>query len=309
MYLGYTCSETGEVLRGLRDKLRMSPLHLAAATNNLDLAEQALTMNPSSLDKVVCGYGTALHHAVRNRSTVVVRFLLLKGANRHIETEEWKTPLLVCLSATNAEYVDGHHVRGLPAVNLDILAMLLDPQVDANGSPPDECFIWNGVRGLHFAATLGSADIVRVILDSGVDINSVDNVQNTALPSAVLACKEGDSTEVIELLLSRGIAVNARDLGCVTALFLTQCEAVAKLLLAHGASVEAVDHQKGTVLHFLVQSWNLVDLSMAAVIQVMLNAPGLDMGAKDRYGWTAIDYAKCGKRQKLMEMIKSAVKE
>lgn len=48
---------------------------------------------------------------------------------------------------------------------------------------------------------------------------------------------------------------------------------------------------------------------MTPVIREILNAPGVDLGAKDKRGWTALEYAKCGKHQRVIEMIELAGEE
>jgi ankyrin repeat protein len=78
---------------------------------------------------------------------------------------------------------------------------------------------FDGWTPLHLAAFMGHADVARVLLDHGADIEAVakNGIGNRPLHAA-LAGKE--SPEVIDLLLARGADVNARAEADVTPLHL-----------------------------------------------------------------------------------------
>jgi uncharacterized protein len=88
---------------------------------------------------------------------------------------------------------------------------------------------------LYIASLRGRTEIVRFLLDRGLDVNTTDSSGYTAL---MAACQERKS-DVVQLLLERGADVNAvtRD-GGATALFYA-CDrddvAAAKMLLEKGA--------------------------------------------------------------------------
>lgn len=78
--------------------------------------------------------------------------------------------------------------------------------------------------------------MVRLLLDSGVDINSISGYFETAL----LATLEGDHLAIVELLVSRGINVNHSSLEHGTALHyacLHRIMATILKLLEYGADV------------------------------------------------------------------------
>ena len=72
----------------------------------------------------------------------------------------------------------------------------------------------NGHTALHFAAYRGFTNIVEILLNRGIDIISKDNDGDTALH---LAAQEGH-INIVEMLLNRGIDINSKDNHGYTAL-------------------------------------------------------------------------------------------
>ena len=64
------------------------------------------------------------------------------------------------------------------------------------------------------ASYKGHTEIVSLLLDRGVDVNMMNNYGDTAI---VLASSEGH-TEIVSLLLDRGADINIRDNGGETVL-------------------------------------------------------------------------------------------
>jgi ankyrin repeat protein len=99
----------------------------------------------------------------------------------------------------------------------------------------------DGWTPLHLAGFMGHADVARVLLDHGADIEAVSNnsIANRPLHAAIAGKA---ATDVIELLLARGADVTARvELG-ITALHLSAARGnmpVTRRLLELGADPAA----------------------------------------------------------------------
>ncbi len=82
--------------------------------------------------------------------------------------------------------------------HMNIVEILLDRGIDINSK------ICNGNTALHIAANSCNMNIVEILLDRGIDINSKDNDGNTALHWAA----RWGYTNIVEILLNRGIDID-----------------------------------------------------------------------------------------------------
>lgn len=94
--------------------------------------------------------------------------------------------------------------------------------------------------GLHFAASSGSAGIIRAIVGCGANVNVLDSERRTPL---AYAARNGHA-DVVEVLIALGASPSAADSVGLTPLHmavLADAEPVVKLLLRKGADVSAMD--------------------------------------------------------------------
>jgi len=139
---------------------------------------------------------TPLHWAVMNDQTNMVEFLLAHGANASAPDLYGMTPLHKAASFNR----------------LALAKMLI-----AKGADPRTFGIKYGaiqVAPIHLAAEAGSADIVKLFLDLGIDINLRTEGKNRVTPLHMAAAK--GRAGVVELLLKSGADVNARDVKNTT---------------------------------------------------------------------------------------------
>ncbi len=125
--------------------------------------------------------------------------------------------------------------------------------------------------------------VVQLLLDRGVAIEAEDRKGWTAL---LLAAHQGHAT-VVRLLLDRGAAIEVRDENGRTALLWAAYqghEAVVQLLLDRGAAIEAKDQYGVTALSRA--AW-AAHQGHVAVVQLLLNR-GAVIEAKNQHGLTPL---------------------
>jgi ankyrin repeat protein len=154
----------------------------------------------------------------------------------------------------------------------DSAVTLLNAGADPNLKIPD----WGGTA-LSIASTMGQADIVEALLNKGADVNYRDTNSFTALHSAVRDSEYGEDA-----------AQRARAVATV------------KVLLAHGADVNARLHQEKPTVRALneLQFEGATPLFLAAEVNNLeaikvLVAAGADINIPTVYGTTALMVA-CG---------------
>src|SRR6056297_1903382 len=64
-----------------------------------------------------------------------------------------------------------------------------------------------GNSALHYAAFFGRNEMVSMLLKNGMDINTLNNLQRSALIFAIA----GRHKEIVELLIENGISIHAKD--------------------------------------------------------------------------------------------------
>lgn len=211
-------------------------LHFAALRDDLTGAKLALRNAPNCLDNFVSDEGTALNVAVFEGFESMVEFLLTQGADPNAVDPNPQTsispdtPLLTALSNV-IEIQDTFVIETIPMVSEGIVRLLLQRGADPN------TISHQGMNALLQAAHLGLPNIVSAILDTGkIDVNSRSTTGATALHISVARASGEGSLRVSELLLARGIDVNATDAVGRTAFSHARTEAVTTLLQSYGAT-------------------------------------------------------------------------
>jgi ankyrin repeat protein len=238
-----------------------------------------------------------LFTAVENGDAAAVHALLDEGANPGARDRYELTPLYHASESGYAEIVKILLDRGADpnvrnggagtalkrARTPEIATLLLARGADVNAADS------YGMTALAWAATAGRADVARVLLDHGaeVDAHSHPGLEETPLMHAASQGK----TDVVRILLERGANVNAaRADNGYSSLMIAAGEGrteVVGVLIDAGAPVDAKDRDRGgwTALHVAINH------NEADVIRVLVEK-GANINLKGGHmGGTALTWA------------------
>jgi hypothetical protein len=216
-----------------------APLYHAAFCGLHELVEHLALKYPQYVNAIGGLAGTALHSASDAGYVHIAQSLLKCGADVDPRGLSDQSPLQ--LASFN-----GH---------LDVVQCLLDHGADVNYQDK------NRYSPLSHAAWRSHVNIVRVLLDHDADANIQDKHSLTPMHIALLyGPPKGDHPEIFRLL-EHGAKPDTYDYRRRTPLFLTPSEwrldsptrlEVARILLAHGADVDAECERQTTPLESAV---------------------------------------------------------
>jgi len=185
-----------------------TPLHFAAACNNLDTAayliDNGVDINARSSCARKC---TALHLAAHDGRIEMTRLLLSSGASARVPGADGNTALHRAVLSGNALLVG---------------ILLAQPGVAEDAS---SAATTSGFTPLHFAAMKGNTHVTQTLLDAGADPNITSKISGLT----PLHCAAGEGhIDTTALLLKYGANRHIRDLktGRTPAEFITQRSAV-----------------------------------------------------------------------------------
>ncbi|KAA0723366.1 Uveal autoantigen with coiled-coil domains and ankyrin repeats [Triplophysa tibetana] len=189
--------------------------------------------------------------------------------------------------------VEGRSAFHLAATrgHLDCLNVIINHGVDVTATDA------TGKNALHLAARNGHSLCVQKLLQHNCPLGNVDLQGRTALHDAVMA---GCSSSV-KLLCDSGASVNASDFDGRTPLVLAtqMCHPhICQLLLDRGSDIIVRDKQNKTAL-ILGCEYGCKD-----AVEVLLKN-GADVTATDCFNHDSYHYARLGKNQELVSLVKS----
>jgi ankyrin repeat protein len=214
-----------------------TPLYYAALCGFQDLVENLVVKYPQHVNTRGGCYVTPLFAAMAGRHFQTVELLRYKGADVNVPSNKGKTPLL-----SAAWYGDLEVVRVLLDYKVDIKARGLKNWTAmhymSHGPHP------NHPVTPHCGPQL-LADVARLLLEHGTDINARDDVGATPLHLAANYGRVG----VMRVLLKHGANVGTEDYEGRTPLHLAAEKGrveVVSVLLDNGANVAAEDNEGRT---------------------------------------------------------------
>jgi ankyrin repeat protein len=305
-----------------RDKEGRTPLMIAAAFGNAEVAEALLSngSNPNAEDDfngdtalhfaALAGYvpvaqvlllhgadpavvsdhngETALHYAAVYGHRKMIEFLVAEGADKNARDNNGMTPLQYAMRRGRFPTVDlllslGARKDTLnEAVNAGDVARVL--ALLRHGADVNEMDLYG--TPLHRAAATGQAGIALILIEAGADLEA-EGEPDRAHPLHAAAIS--NRTEAAALLIERGAKVDAIDAGGRTPLTVAASfgsAAVAEVLLNRGADPrsEELTYRDGTIHH--------AALSGSIEVMRLLLSRGVDVNSQGGNGHeTPLHYA------------------
>ncbi len=218
---------------------------------------------------------TLLHAASHGGHLGVVKLLLLRGADVEVLNRANKSA--VELASENNKSEVAKFIAEYKA-DANVRSNLRSTTLDMAQYGADEDWEDEESASLHPAAEEGNVDIVKSLLERGVDINGCDATNRTPLDKA--ACK--GNIEIVRLLIERGAEVDSRDQWDNTPLHGASLNGdieVARELIDHGANVNPREHIHWTPMHISAEYDHL------EIVKLLLER-GADVNAVNIQGKT-----------------------
>lgn len=262
------------------------PLHVAAESGDLDALERALVAAGDRLATEIDAYDqrgqTALMRALASPAAggVVVRRLIDAGASIHKATGEGAYPQSLLNIA-------------LGAGNLAKLKVLVEAGADLRYVDKGYTALLHGVHGRDVTSDPGLLELIRYLVDRGVDVNAETQYRETALrvlsrlgrfdAVKLLLSFGADEAQLAWNPLLRAVAFGERE--------------EAQRLLSQGADPDARDWWKRNAWHLAVVAGDVGIASTLRAAGVDVEAPG------GRNGQPALFYALQGRDAKMVEWL------
>ena len=152
------------------------------------------------LARLCTKHGTLLHYAVRNSLNDAIRALLLAGADPGIRDEAGQTVLDIVDQPATLQLFSDELLRAVAASELARIPELLEAGVSRDVSDS----VHTGNTALHWAASFGSQEVVRLLVSSNFNVNAVNTDGCSPLHDAVQRKDES----IVKILMEAGADIN-----------------------------------------------------------------------------------------------------
>lgn len=234
------------------------PLYYSSVLGLIDVTNWLLESG-AQVNSVGGEYGNPLQAAVLSRNQMVVRLLLQSGADVNLRGGHFETALQAAAWLGNVEMVQlllecgadvnaqgGEYGSALVAASAGpdltwsqnraaAVGLLLRSGADVNAEVP-----YYG-NALEAAARAGREDVARLLLTSGANIHARGGIYGSCLPAAARA----GNVELVRLFLTLRAEIG----NSLQSAAWGGHDKVVRLLLEHGADIDADGGDYGTALH------------------------------------------------------------
>ena len=229
-----------------------TPLHLAVATANREIAEMLLARNADPNFPIGGSRLTPLHLAVMGGDKDITELLLRQGALVDSRALYEKTALHFAAESGKEEMIElllAHGADPNSAIKITGPVIFYDPQRNSPRIHGPEA---SGFTPLHLAVTGGRRDATDLLLSKGADADARTGKGKTCLHIAA----ESGHKPIAKLLLSGKTMVNASDKRGKTPLHYAAQEGrkeTVQLLIKHDALISERDKDGKTPLDLAVE--------------------------------------------------------
>lgn len=257
------------------EKMR-TPLHVAVIEQQTEVVTDLINQGSVNIDAEDYDDKTPMEFAIQSGNVEIVKLLL--EASAHVFSSGLSTAVesqnivilklfLDKIGNSTFDYSKGHRSPLEIAVSLgnsDIVKHLLD-NIDHVKSEFDEKYI------LHKAVQTRNINIVKLLLEAGANVNTVNKAGNSPLHFAL----DANNLDIFQLLLNFGANINAKNIDNITPLHLAvklsngkddYIKLIELLLKARGEVNTAIKYNYYTSLHTAAESQN------ENILKLMLNA-------------------------------------
>ncbi|MCJ7680377.1 MAG: ankyrin repeat domain-containing protein [Candidatus Aminicenantes bacterium] len=282
-------------------------IHDEAREGNLDGVKTLLAQNPDLLHAVDKDGRTALHWACRGRNIDLIVFLVEQGADVNAQDSSRIAPLHSLASRGNVdalEYLlqkeahidlqsyDGQTPLHLAVQNNQIKAASLLIKKGAGLEIRDN---WGRTPLVLCARERGGPELIRLLVEAGAKVNSLDKYVSSAIELAAWRGKE----EVVDFLLDSGARVPTKGQKSRMVMSFAASQGLEKLFTS--LDIPEIDwttklQSGGTFLHEAAAGGSV------EIVHKLLKK-GLNVNARDGNGWTPLHYAALNGRSVVVEFL------
>ena len=152
------------------------PLLLAALNGHMEVAE-LLTANGADLGRADKFGNSPLHYAAHHGSKEIVILLITNSADVNAKDKGGETPLDMAANKETADLLRKHggkygtFIGAVAGGDIDAVKMFLDAGTDVNEK------VQHGWPPLHEAAVFGHAEVAKLLIANGANVNAWDGYE------------------------------------------------------------------------------------------------------------------------------------